>query len=272
MNENIKRHIDGLFSEAEITSQMLDIKEELLANLNDKYDDLVSQGKSEEEAFSLVISGIGDIQDLICDVSKDEANSPLKIEKSRKIRSAFVSLGVSLYIMSLAIGFIFERFALEDMGFVVMVLIWAVATGLIVYGANVGKIVYKKANDTFVEEYKEKLSKHDRRGKLRGAFSSSLWSLVVVVYLAVSFFTGLWAYTWIIFLLGSFLQQAVVFAFSGEKTRKNIWHGLLWNITLVVYFIISFGFNSWAFSWMIFPIAAAAGQMGRLVILWKSEE
>ena len=65
MNEKIKSYVDNLFSNIKDDRQLIDIKEELLMNLNEKYEDLIESGKSEDQAFEQVVSGIGDINSLL---------------------------------------------------------------------------------------------------------------------------------------------------------------------------------------------------------------
>ena len=61
MRERLAAYVDLLFAgnpEAE------DVKQEILQNTLDKYDDLVAGGRSPEAAYSLAISGIGDLSEL----------------------------------------------------------------------------------------------------------------------------------------------------------------------------------------------------------------
>lgn len=65
MNEKLRKHIDLLFTDAPQSKATLEVKEELLANLLEHYNDIVESGKSEEEAYAIVISNIGDVRELI---------------------------------------------------------------------------------------------------------------------------------------------------------------------------------------------------------------
>ena len=65
MKERIKEHIDNLLKNAPRTRRVVDLHEELLSGCLDKYDDLVASGAHEEDAYNEVISGIGDIEELI---------------------------------------------------------------------------------------------------------------------------------------------------------------------------------------------------------------
>ena len=55
MREQLIRYVDLLFAGA---PNAQDVKQEILQNTLDRYDDLLQQGKSPEAAYSLAISGI----------------------------------------------------------------------------------------------------------------------------------------------------------------------------------------------------------------------
>ena len=51
----IEEFIDSLFSGVVETSETKQLKADLLANAEDRYEDLLSQGKSENEAIGTII-------------------------------------------------------------------------------------------------------------------------------------------------------------------------------------------------------------------------
>lgn len=65
MYEKLQKRVDDLFKNAANTKRAEELKEELMANLIDRYNDLTESGKSEEEAIDITIEGIGDINELI---------------------------------------------------------------------------------------------------------------------------------------------------------------------------------------------------------------
>jgi len=271
MNKKIEAHVNALFQNTQNSSSILDVKEELLSNLNDKYSDLIESGKSEDEAFALVISGIGDINNLIKNLGETIEYQPLEIEKNGQKRSIFISIGIALYVLSITPVILLDKFNNSEIGVVFMLIICAVATGFVVFGNSMGKIKYSKIDNSFVEEYKEKVAADSDRNKLIGALSSSIWSLIVVFYLAISFITHWWHITWIIFLVGACAQQIIVFCLSESEKRKKLWHSLLWTATTIIYFMISFTTGAWAWSWMLFLMAASVEQIINLIILWKKQ-
>ena len=64
MNDKIRNHINIIFAAAPKTTKATEMKEELLINLNDRYEDLLKSGYDSTSAFHIAISGIGDIDEL----------------------------------------------------------------------------------------------------------------------------------------------------------------------------------------------------------------
>ena len=62
MIEELKKYIDLLFMGTEDCDE---IKEEILQNTIDRYQDLIRQGKSPQAAYRLAIAGIGDINEIL---------------------------------------------------------------------------------------------------------------------------------------------------------------------------------------------------------------
>ena len=61
MRDKLKTYIDYLFAGAPQTAATAETKAEILQNTLDKYDDLIAEGKTPEAAYSLAVSGIGDL-------------------------------------------------------------------------------------------------------------------------------------------------------------------------------------------------------------------
>ena len=71
MKNRIKNHIDRIFASAPDCERTREIKEEMVANVSDRYDDLLNEGRSAEEAYDIAISGIGDISELVREIKKE---------------------------------------------------------------------------------------------------------------------------------------------------------------------------------------------------------
>ena len=72
MRQELIQYVELLFAG---TPNAEDIKQEILQNTLDRYDDLIDQGKAPEAAYRLAISGIGDINEILGGDSPNSQNS-----------------------------------------------------------------------------------------------------------------------------------------------------------------------------------------------------
>jgi hypothetical protein len=275
MNERLKAHVEQLFLGSPHTRQAADVKEELLANLQAKYEDMINQGKSESDAFDSVISGIGDIRSLLGE--KPQYNTRVVTEK-RKSSSILKAVATGLLIIAiiptLVLSAIFTGTWLDWLIPIPFVSMAAIATVLLIIGFSIGPKKYVKGDDTFVEEYKEKVSGNSRSERLNGAISSTLWTAIVVLYLFVSFITGAWHITWLIFIIGALVQNVIKYLFDSDSNKryKDLLSSTVWLTTVVLYFLISFSTGAWAWTWIIFIIAVLVNQILKLIDIWREDE
>lgn len=201
MYEKLRAHIEELFANAPHTRKAQELKEELYADLSAKYADLLSQGKSAEEAYRIAIAGIGDVDELLRNLRNDRYDPA---ENDRRRRSAgIISAAVGLYILSVIPLIIWNSY-----GAIPMFIIIAAATVMLVYN-HISQPRYYRSDDTVVEEFKEWKSGNDNTRRLYRSIIAALWPLIVVLYFLLSFLFGAWAYTWIIFLVGVALQNII---------------------------------------------------------------
>ena len=64
MENKLRAYMDHLFQDVPNTKKAVEVKEEILQNIVDKYHDLVAEGKSEEAAYNIAIASIGDLDAL----------------------------------------------------------------------------------------------------------------------------------------------------------------------------------------------------------------
>ena len=63
--QKIKQYLDEIFKPYENNAGIKDLKEELLSNMTDKYNDLVNDGADNENAYKQTIESLGDISEII---------------------------------------------------------------------------------------------------------------------------------------------------------------------------------------------------------------
>lgn len=206
MNEKLRTHIEELFKDAPQTLQTVEIKEEILQNTVDRYNDLLAEGKSEEAAFNIAVAGIGDVDALIASLMAPRAMSgysKAEIEQNRRRRSVLLSISVALYICSVIPVIICEEvFNNEIIGVVLMFLIVAAATAIIIFRSGI-KLYYAESGGTVVEDFKEWTQKSKEDKSVMNAVNGAVWSLTLVVYFLLSFITGAWYITWLVFFIGA---------------------------------------------------------------------
>lgn len=216
MKDKLRNFIESLFEDAPKNKQTIELKEEMLQNLIDKYNDLVDSGKSSEAAYNIATASIGDIHELIRQIEKREENNPLfeqNYDKGRKRFALLLSISVMLYILCVVPVILLEASVL---GVVIMFVMVAIATGLILYN-NMTKPKYLKKDSTVVEEFKEWKANSTEKNTLYQSITKVMWSCITILYFIVSFLTMAWHITWIIFLIGSAIQGIIRAIFELKK-------------------------------------------------------
>ncbi len=112
----IKSYLDNMFAGMPKTAELIKLKEDLLSSMEDKYNELKSRGKSENEAIGIVISEFGNIDELIRELNIEIPTSSMqptlpiikkaevdKIIRDKKFYGNLIALGVFLCIMAPAI-------------------------------------------------------------------------------------------------------------------------------------------------------------------------
>lgn len=212
MNERIRAYVERLFEDAPKTRKANDLKEELIANLSARYEDLIAQGREEEEAYRMTVDGIGNVDELLGALHSDDVFESARSGRERRRSAGIVSVSIMLYIISVVPVLIFHG----TEGVVSMFVICAIATGMLIYNA-MSHPRYVRADDTVVEEFKEWKSASSQDKRVRKSVSAALWPLVVVVYILVSFQFGAWAYSWVIFLVGVAVDRIITLIFDLRK-------------------------------------------------------
>lgn len=225
MKEKISQHFNMLFEEAPKTRKALDLKQEMLQNALDKYEDLLSEGYAEEDAYRNVVDSIGDVTELFVEVQ--DKNLLVLSERDRKKKALITAIAVGLYILAGGVFFFFAAVSemaggmapdLSTFGLAITVLICIAPTIMLVYAANMYPGYTPKPEPDMVEQYKEERHRDNKSKGVRAAVSSLIWTLALTVYFLVSFLTGAWHLTWIIFLIAGCVESIAALAFS---LRKN---------------------------------------------------
>lgn len=248
MKEKLRDYIDMIFADAPDCRRTKELKEEMYANVCDKYDDLIAEGKSEAAAYNISVSSIGDISDLIDSIRADEGDlygrdqgfdgkrsftfeEKEQIEKYRVRSGIMTSIAIALYIMcwiplvvmtviSEACGGNVDVWS--TIGLLTMMVMIAVATGLIIFKSSLKPLCLKGVKDEDIDdddEDKPKSKIKRRKNPVLTAISSALWGITIVGYLVIGFLAGLWHPGWMVFLIATAIDNIIeaIFEICGKK-------------------------------------------------------
>lgn len=201
MRDQLIRYVDLLFAGAPGAD---DIKQEILQNTLDRFDDLVAQGKTPEAAYSLAISGIGDISEILGrphaqTVPTVVSTEPVAEEKVavpvwKKVLRA---VSICLYILCPIPLFVLSGLGMETLGLCGLLAIVAVATALIIIAGS---------NTPAKKDENTSTAPDSPQSELRKAIEKIITAVGLVVYFALSFLTQAWYITWLVFPIMAAVQ------------------------------------------------------------------
>lgn len=204
MREQLIQYVNLLFAG---NNGVEDIKQEILQNTLDRYDDLVAQGKSPEAAYRLAISGIGDINEILggtyAQATPDFQSIPayrVDPEEEPVLNSIMRAVAIGMYIISIIPLIVLDRFGLAEIGLC--------GTLLIVAAATVILILFKKKGET-PDSPARSADPGSPSSELKTSVRKLISALGLAVYLILSFLTGAWFITWLVFPITAAVQGLV---------------------------------------------------------------
>lgn len=219
MNYKIKNYVDKLFIDKPNEPSVNDTKEELLANLNDKFNDLISDGKNPEEAYLLVISGIGEIEELLKplqtrqeddiplakanedgDSLKDVNSQSKKVDETKKKTKYEIKKIIPLIWISVVVVFVLISFPTDG---------WDLAWTLFPFGGFLTLLTFYLLTEPKKKSY----------------FYGTYWAGVLTFYLFINMFfekvlwVNIWSWTWLIFPIAGVTNYIIHLTI--DKDTKN---------------------------------------------------
>lgn len=194
MRDQLIRYIDLLFAGA---PDAYEVKQEILQNTLDRYDDLVSQGKSPDAAYRLAISGIGDINEILGGNPQQSAlpqNLPVQGKANDSILQKILrAVAIAMYILC-PLPLLLLR---DEEGLCALLVFVAIATALL--------IIAGKSHPSQQEQPEYITPKQE----LRKSINAIIWAIGLCVYFILSFTTHAWYITWVVFLITPAVQGLV---------------------------------------------------------------
>lgn len=230
MEYRIREYMDQLFESAPHTQRAYELKIELTQNLIEKYYALVGEGKDQEDAFNLTIMSIGDVRELFAQLEDDENGNPVPPPvyypqpQADQKRALLRVAAVMLYILSVVPPILFsEMFGYSNggLGAVGMFVMIALATGLLVYDKCTHPKTPQPTPGTVVEDFRQWQVQKNKKRHWKAAFNGAFWPLVLALYFILSFGTGKWYITWIIFLIAPAVDVIINTMLSAVLEQKR---------------------------------------------------
>lgn len=154
-----------------------------------------------------------------------------KVEKFRQKKAKNISIAVMLYILSVVAVIAFPcllPFNGGIIGVLVMLSMIAFATGLIIYTSmtiprDVANVL--SSGDSVTKEIISsdgtKVIYRENMNPIIESILKMYWLIVTIIYLGVSFFTGAWAFTWLIWLIATALEQGIRILLSLNNSSQE---------------------------------------------------
>lgn len=184
MREHLIQYVHLLFTGV---ADCEDVRDEILQNTLDRYDDLIDQGKSPEAAYQLSISGIGDIQEILGSAS-EPVNAPAQARELSPEDRKKSAVSIGMYILCPIPLLILSEFGLETLGLCLTLLLVAAATVL-------RMTIHRSEPQPVV------VAASDPNRRLRESINRIIWVVGIITYVLLSFATNAWEITWLIFPL-----------------------------------------------------------------------
>ncbi len=212
MKDKLAKYVELLFAGSHASEDMV---QEILQNTLDKYDDYIAQGKPEEAAYRLAISGIGDVSELL---GKAEMASPSPAPVNTDYRGrpvkpmwkkVLTAVAVGLYILCAVPLIILSEAGYDTLGVISAISIAAVATVAIIIASGGESHTQKEKDD----------GEDRNQPPMQKALKSLVDVLGLVAYLFISFHTGAWHITWLIFPIIAAVNGMIhaIFDLTGRK-------------------------------------------------------
>lgn len=306
----IREYVDKMFKHVVKTNETEQLQVDILANMEDRYQALIEEGASENEAIGTVIVEFGNIEEVLDEMGLNHEKPQydnhyddvlvVEIDDAHEYiearRKAGIGIGIGVIACAVGLGGLVSTTAYDMQGNSVAIfvgLIWLLIFGVIgvaqfiLQGLRLSN--YKQYTEPFIlvpearqsievlrENYKKSHSLSIIVGialcifslvpVLFGAFINSEEAMILgagfmfvlaSVGVLLFIYTGMkWTGYQNLLTKGKTVEE-VRDAREREKRKtkvERLFDNIYWPIIIVTYFIISFGTQSWSWSWILFPI------------------
>lgn len=191
MEQRIIEFVNSLYESYENTPETQRLKAETVGRIMMEYTTLVNEGKGREEAYAIAVSRAGGVAD------EHIADNETIDEKNLTKHKVLTAIGVMLCVLCPVpvIGL------QNELGVIFMFIFIAVAVGLFIISSSASK----KPDEDIPAE---------KTTPIKKAVSTLLWAIVLLLYFMISFGTGAWYITWLMFPIGGALEGVISAVFD----------------------------------------------------------
>ncbi|HZK54651.1 MAG TPA: permease prefix domain 1-containing protein [Desulfosporosinus sp.] len=124
--ETIKNYLDNMFANLAKNAETIKLKNDLLLNMEEKYNELKNDGKSENEAIGIVISEFGNIEELMEELGIEEKRGPVLQTITKEDADNFIAakkqegglVGIGVFLCIIGVAMLIFLTALTDEGII----------------------------------------------------------------------------------------------------------------------------------------------------------
>lgn len=263
MRNKLICYVNSIFEGIPNTPEVQELREEILQNTLDRYDEECARGVSETVAYNVAVMSIGDTDELLAAYRK-----PKKEKKSS--RRVCVAIAIALYILCVVPPAVADEMGWpEALGVSMMFLMIAAATALIILSGGREKPAAPKASapqgvpvQPAAQPVQAASAQEERSSAvkiLRGVLTPLYWLAAVGLFLAAGF-AGYWYVAWVIFIAAGAVGDVItgiVYMAKGRYGLKKFIEGLMLLAAVAIYLKISAASGAWMVTWLVFPICAS---------------
>lgn len=263
MRNKLICYVNSIFEGLPDAPEVQELREEILQNTLDRYDEECARGVSETVAYNVAVMSIGDTDELLAAYRK-----PKKEKKSS--RRVCVAIAIALYILCVVPPAVADEMGWpEALGVSLMFLMIAAATALIILSGGREKPAAPKVSapqgvpvQPAAQSVQAASAQEERSSAvkiLRGVLTPLYWLAAVGLFLAAGF-AGYWHVAWVIFIAAGAVGDiitGIVYMVKGRYGLKKFIEGLMLLAAVAIYLKISAASGAWVVTWLVFPICAA---------------
>lgn len=227
MKYSLRCYVDSLFENAPRNDAAAELHDEILADLEARYDDCINSGMSPKRAYAASVGSVGNVETLIAQLSGKAAAE-----------------GDGIFRQSVHTGRIFEKLEqlLDDKNFglissAAIAIMWLLITAFYIITSSlyfmwdfcwliflVGAIL-NVIISTLISIAKIRKKDDTRKSRIKilsraeGCASAVMWLVTVIVFFVINRLFRMWNISWVIFIFASIFQIILSTFFKIQKRK-----------------------------------------------------